>query len=158
MVVVCQRYAPAALTPGKTRYPLYRRLGWPQGQSGRKISIPLGFDPRTVQPVASRNTNCAIMVHQEIQEQKYFLGPWKWDRKVVPKRRQGISSIRWVTSQKRADLSYRFVNVTFSSTLKSKRKISPRFYEHLWFSVVQFGGHVPEFRKNLSSHLHGSFL
>jgi hypothetical protein len=42
--------------PGKTRYPLYRRLGGPQGRSGRvrKISPPPGFDPRTVQPVASR--------------------------------------------------------------------------------------------------------
>jgi len=48
-------------TPGKTRYPLYRRLGWPQGRSGqvRKISPPLGFDPRTVQPVASRYTDYA---------------------------------------------------------------------------------------------------
>ena len=41
-----QRYAPAALSPGKTRYPLYRRLGGPQGRSGqvRKISLPPGFD------------------------------------------------------------------------------------------------------------------
>jgi hypothetical protein len=31
--------------PGKTRYPLYRRLGGPQGRSGRviKISPPPGF-------------------------------------------------------------------------------------------------------------------
>jgi len=57
-----QRRAPAALTPGKTRYPLYRRLGGPQDRSGwvRKISSPLGFDPRTVQPVASRYIDCAI--------------------------------------------------------------------------------------------------
>ena len=42
--------------PRKTRYPLYRRLGGPQGRSGqvRKISPPPGFVPRTVQPVASR--------------------------------------------------------------------------------------------------------
>jgi hypothetical protein len=41
---------------------LYRRLGGPQGQSGwlRKISPPPGFDPRTVQPVASRYTDYAI--------------------------------------------------------------------------------------------------
>jgi hypothetical protein len=47
-----QRHAPAALTPGKTRYPLYKRLGGPQSLSGRvrKISPPQGFDPRTVQP------------------------------------------------------------------------------------------------------------
>jgi len=43
-------------TPGKTRYPFYRRLVGPQGRAGqvRKISPPPGFDPRTVQPVASR--------------------------------------------------------------------------------------------------------
>ena len=54
-----QHHAPAALPPGKTRYPLYRRLGGPQGQSGRvrKISPPPGFDPRTVQPVGSHYTN-----------------------------------------------------------------------------------------------------
>ena len=57
-----QLHALAALPPVKTRYPLYRRLGSPQGQSGRvrKISPPPGFDPRTVQPVASRYTNWAI--------------------------------------------------------------------------------------------------
>ena len=40
-----------SLTPGKTRYPLYRRLDGLQGRSGqvRKISPPPGFDPRTVQ-------------------------------------------------------------------------------------------------------------
>jgi hypothetical protein len=56
-----QRHAPAALTPGKNRYPLYRRLGGHQGRSGRvrKISPPPGFDPRTVQPVASRYTDWA---------------------------------------------------------------------------------------------------
>ena len=60
-----QHHAPAALPPGKTRYPLYRRLGRPQGRSGRvrKISPPPGFDPRTVQPVASRYADWAIPAH-----------------------------------------------------------------------------------------------
>jgi hypothetical protein len=42
--------------PGNTQYPLYRGLGGPQGRSEQvwKISPPLGFDPWTVQPVASR--------------------------------------------------------------------------------------------------------
>jgi hypothetical protein len=50
-----QCHASAALPPGKTQYPLYRRLGGPQGQSGQvqKISLPLEFDPWTVQPVVS---------------------------------------------------------------------------------------------------------
>ena len=57
-----QRHASAALPPEKTRYPLYGRLGGTQGRSGevRKISLQPGFDPRTVQPVASRYTDCAI--------------------------------------------------------------------------------------------------
>ena len=47
---------PAALPPGKTRYPLYRSLGDRQGRSGRVRKIlpspQLGFDPLTVQTVA----------------------------------------------------------------------------------------------------------
>jgi hypothetical protein len=40
-----QRHALAALPPGKTRYPLYRRLGGPQSRSRRmrKISPPTGI-------------------------------------------------------------------------------------------------------------------
>jgi hypothetical protein len=53
-----QRHAPADLPSGKIRYPLYRRLGGPQVRSGRlwKNSPPPGFDPRTVQPVATSYT------------------------------------------------------------------------------------------------------
>jgi len=60
-----QRHAPAALPPGKTQYPLYRRLGGPQGQYGqvRKVSPPLGFNPRTVQHIASRYIDCAILAN-----------------------------------------------------------------------------------------------
>jgi len=55
-----QGHAPAALHSGKTRYPLYRNLCGPQGRYGRarKISAQTGFEPRTVQPVASRYTVC----------------------------------------------------------------------------------------------------
>ena len=59
MGVGSQRHAPAALPPRKTRYPLYRRLGGPQGRM-RKILPPPGFDPRTVQPVASRYTDWVV--------------------------------------------------------------------------------------------------
>jgi hypothetical protein len=65
MEVGCQRHAPAALPPGKTRYPLCRGLDGPQGRSERvqKISPPPGFDPWTVQPVASRYTDWANSAH-----------------------------------------------------------------------------------------------
>ena len=48
-----QCHTPVTLPPGKAWYPPYRRLGGPKGWSGQvlKISRPLGFDPRTVQPI-----------------------------------------------------------------------------------------------------------
>jgi hypothetical protein len=70
-----QCHAPAALPSGKTRFPLYRRLDGHQGRSGRvrKISPLPGFDPQTVQPVASRYTDCAIPVHpvQRVPDANY---------------------------------------------------------------------------------------
>ena len=54
-----QRHDPAALPPGKTRYPLCRRLGVSKADlyGCGKSRPPLGFDPRTVKPVASRYTD-----------------------------------------------------------------------------------------------------
>jgi hypothetical protein len=49
-----------------TRYPLYRRTGGDQGRGGQVRRIwppPPGFDPRTVQPAASRYTDWAIPAH-----------------------------------------------------------------------------------------------
>ena len=48
-----ERHALAALPPGMTQYPLYRRLGGPQRRFVRVRKIwPLpGFDPQTIQPV-----------------------------------------------------------------------------------------------------------
>jgi hypothetical protein len=56
MGVGSQSHTPAALPPGKIRY-AYMRLDGPQGRCGRvrKISPSPGFDPRTVQPVATRD-------------------------------------------------------------------------------------------------------
>jgi hypothetical protein len=57
-----QRHAPAALTPGKTRYSLHSSPGGSRGRSGqmRKNSPSPGFDPWTIQAVASRYTDWAI--------------------------------------------------------------------------------------------------
>ena len=58
-----QRHAPAALYPGKDPVPIVQVAGWAPGPvwtgQVRKISPPLGFDPRTVQPVASLYTDYA---------------------------------------------------------------------------------------------------
>ena len=66
-----QGHNPAALPPREwDPYPLYRKLGGPQGRSGRvrKISPQPGFDLGTVQSVANRypailahNTTCSVL-------------------------------------------------------------------------------------------------
>jgi len=46
------------LTPGKTRYPFYRRLGGPQGRPGSTENlVPAGIRSRTIQPVVRRYTD-----------------------------------------------------------------------------------------------------
>jgi len=48
------------LPPRKIRYPFYRRLGGPQGRSGRAENlVPTGIRTRTVYPVVSRYTDWA---------------------------------------------------------------------------------------------------
>jgi hypothetical protein len=59
---------PGCFTPGKeTRYTLYRRLGGPQGRSGRLRKIP----PPLVKPVASHYTDRAIPTQQNILYLQY---------------------------------------------------------------------------------------
>ena len=64
------------LPPGKARYPLYplyRRLGGPQGRSGRAKNLaPPEFDPRTVQPVVSRYTYSAARLTSEDGSSRFF--------------------------------------------------------------------------------------
>jgi len=76
MVLGDQRHAPAALPPRKTRYPLYRKLGRPQGRSERvqKISPPPEFDPRTVLPVPSRYNDWATFRKQRRLPEYSVLG------------------------------------------------------------------------------------
>jgi len=48
------------LPPGKNLYQFYRRLGGPQGRSGRAENlVQTGIRSRTVQPVVSRYTDWA---------------------------------------------------------------------------------------------------
>jgi hypothetical protein len=64
-----QRHAPAALPPGKTRYPLYKRLDEPQGRSGRgRIIMP---PPPQIQSPDMPNS-----VHIEV-ETVWCLSTWR---------------------------------------------------------------------------------
>ena len=50
---------PGYHTPGNDPVPIVQEAGWAPGWV-RKISSPPGFDPGTVQPLASRYTDCNV--------------------------------------------------------------------------------------------------
>ena len=53
------------LPPGKTRYPFYRRVGGPQGRSGRAENlVPTGIRSRTVQPIAQSLYRLSYRAHR----------------------------------------------------------------------------------------------
>jgi hypothetical protein len=57
-----QHHAPVAIPSGKDPVPVVQEAGWAAGpvwNVAENLSHP-GFDPRTVQPVASRYTGCVI--------------------------------------------------------------------------------------------------
>ena len=49
----------------KEQVPIVKESGWSPGTDwkGSECLVPLGFDPTTVQSVASRYTDCAVPVH-----------------------------------------------------------------------------------------------
>jgi hypothetical protein len=69
-----QRHAPATYLWKETRNPLYGRLSEPQGRSRRvqRISRLPGFDPGSVEPIASRYTDCSIPAHYDYKQRSYL--------------------------------------------------------------------------------------
>jgi hypothetical protein len=70
-----QHHASAALPPGQTRHPLYRRLGGPQGRCGRvrKISPPTGIRS----PDRSARS-------QSLYRLSYPAHTWRVDKAIIP--------------------------------------------------------------------------
>jgi hypothetical protein len=76
MVVVGQHHSPAALTPGKKP----KGAKWTPGPvwtGAKNLVLLLGFDPRTVQPVASRCTDLAIPANGKYPVRP-DMGPLLW--------------------------------------------------------------------------------
>jgi hypothetical protein len=103
------------LPPLKTRYPFYRRLGGPQGRSGevRKISSPPRFDPRTVQPVASRYTDWATRPTMAYGTDHFswrlcWIVSWVW--------LNDLTSSAWIIYAKKLYI-YQFINDPFNTAL-----------------------------------------
>ena len=122
MGVSGQHYAPAALPPGMTQYPLYTRPGGPHGRSGRvrKISPPPGFDHRTVQPVASRYTECAIPAHNNNNNKNNTLLPLLYSRVAGSERSVAVTDrARSVFCQKHSNYK---ASITYNCFLLKKGK------------------------------------
>jgi hypothetical protein len=90
---VCgQHHAPAALTPGKDPVPIVQEAGWapaPVWIGAENLASP-GFDPRTVQPVASRCTDYAIPA-PAVLGTEMKPGTAMFDRSIGP---SGVLSLR----------------------------------------------------------------
>ena len=105
------------LHPGKTRYPLYRRLGGPQGRSGRAENlVPTGIRSQTVQPVVSRYTDWATGPTNLI---------WFWNR---------LRAVEWINVAQDWDKWRAVVSILRNSfveqlsgfmSLKKKRSLWP---------------------------------
>jgi hypothetical protein len=69
----CKMPCPSSFTTGKRPVPIVQEGGL-QGQSGQvqKVSHPLGFNPRTVQPIAHHCTAYAISVHGEYMTRRKY--------------------------------------------------------------------------------------
>jgi hypothetical protein len=65
---------PRLFTDRKDPVSILQEAGLPQGQSGgmRKISSPLGFKARTLQPVARHCTDCTVLY---VVKRKYKYSP-----------------------------------------------------------------------------------
>ena len=77
------------LPPGKTRYPFYRKLGGPQGRSGRTENlVPTGIRSRTFQPVAQSLYRLSYPAHTTMKVKGgkcisififKFVIRWRWE-------------------------------------------------------------------------------
>ena len=113
-----QHHAPAALYPWeRPGTPLYRRLGGPQGRSGRvgKISPPPGFDTQTVQPIASRYIDYATRPLEKSAVSLIWYLTTSYHMRLA---------LFWDSSQRRMVVSYPRFRTTFRSRLQGSS--SPR--------------------------------
>jgi len=109
------------LPPGKTRYPSHRRLGGPQGWSGRVENlVPTGIWSQTVQPVVIRYTDWAT-------------GP------IVKNIDEYISNsaVHSINTQHSSDLHPPSIKLT-------------KYKKGVYYSVIKIFSHLPQTIKNLS--------
>ena len=73
-----QRHAPAAFPPRKTRYPLYRRLGGPQGSSGLEVQLYSFFNLSAIWVWVANATSRPLYPRE--RPGTHFIGGWMGPR------------------------------------------------------------------------------
>ena len=133
---------------GKTRYPLYRRLGRPQGRSGRvlKISPPPGINPWTDQPVASRYTELLYPGPQTA-----YINAWKSNGKGKGK---AVPLQAWSGPEGSRKLRFPYFVTTAQDggkivSLRQRPPLPPRKYS--WYSFLLEAESTPGFYVNENS-------
>jgi hypothetical protein len=150
MDVCGQRHVPVAIIWGISQYIMYRQLGGSQGRYGqvRKISLPQGFDPQTVQTVAIRCTDWAMPVTDLSRVELKIRNATTWCVQAVFIRWYGVSDVqcmyRWGDRQdnrhwrRRQQFSPKRRCIIFSRLhgVKKKVMVNKRLVMHLRISHI----------------------
>ena len=153
-----QRHTPAALTPEKSRYPLYRRPGGPQGRSGPKwkISPPPEFDPRTFQSVASRYTDWNIPAHGKVIEEKECILPAGIKTELILKSSRKYKDISDIESSEIRSIYYKHCQV--SVAIEALWFMIKVLIHWSWWMHTEYGSHsvfsCPFFTAVIYTHIH----
>jgi len=137
---------PGRSNPGKEPVHILQEAGGPQSRSEqvRKISPPPGFDPRTVQPVASRYTDWAITAaagYAEITNDRHTYQSWKTDFTLDILSSSVKKRCRWSqrqTAEGRMLDHYRSVQLRWppQCTISKQKNIQCIFFYRVFFSVT----------------------
>jgi hypothetical protein len=137
-----QRHAPAALPPGKRpgTHCIGGSVGPRSGLDGcGKYRPPPRFDPRTVQPVASRYTDWAIRLTYtprsgwKARSKKNNLSRWKNSIKVGFKRNGLGRDIRYVAMADLKDVRYWLKPATFRTNSRWQNSTQQK---HFWCQQI----------------------
>ena len=116
MEVCGQSHALAALPAGKTRYPLYRRLGGPQGRSGRERLIQAEIEAVQTDTTRAASQSSWLAVSNIRRRYKRFAGTILDGQK--------SRDLPWISLPGEACVPVGLENLTPQTTVRTRRHIS----------------------------------
>jgi len=141
-----QQHAPAALyPPGKTRYPMYRRLGGTQGRSGQAENlVPTGIRSRTVQPLVSRYTDWAT-------------GPTLFTVRSLNKKNRTTKRINIVKIKQNTSHVYLIIGSIASNIVQLTLGVTQSFQFQLFYTSIKNIGGTQKLLNFIELYISGKF-